>query len=103
MTWHAKEYNKGAPLRFTTSVDRKATGRRRRTQVKIHDGDSYWGGEQMERKAIRQYRGIAATATIHLRDMCQDQTGDPLNLALGKAISRSAFHRNREQRIWQRV
>jgi hypothetical protein len=100
--WDANEYNKGAPLRLITSFDRDDPSQHFRTQVKLHDGDSYWRGRWMEVNAIRQYRDIARLVIHDFRRNCskEPENSHSRSELLSYAILHAVFNVNREQQIW---
>jgi len=101
--WHANEYNKGAPLRFTTCFDRAAPYGRFRTRVNLHEGDSYWRGKRMLDNALRQYHNKAWGAMEGFRLRCPPLPGSDLKSYFEAAIQDAVFDgfdEAWEQMIW---
>ena len=100
--WNANEYNKGAPLRFLTSIQRDDPSQHFSTQLELAPGDSYWRGRWMEVNAIHQYRDIARTTMHDFRNVCPNgsQNCRFLSELLAYAIRDAVLHETREQQIW---
>jgi hypothetical protein len=98
--WNADEYNKGAPLRFTTTFDRDSRYQDFRTRVRIREGDLYWRGRQMERRAIHTYRHIADAAMLGFKHTCLGYPDICLNAILSRALHKAVRDPEWEQQIW---
>jgi hypothetical protein len=109
ITWNADEHNKGAPLRFTTHIDRHAPDIKLSAQVELHDGDRYWRGWWMEANAIREYREHAIHAMRCFAIRCRDEDRrdgldenprDTLDGCLENMLQWAVWFPADEQRIW---